>query len=160
MTASTSTILPTLTSEFTEAGYIVSGQEHIGGIRRQIIREKVVHATTTAATNLTQKIPANSVVRAVQLKTSAGVTLATGTHVSIGISGGDLDVYGIVAAAGINAANETYYNTAILVTPVAVASETTVAVSATNSGGSASGTFLGTVVVEITIDTYVGIADF
>lgn len=159
MTASTSTILPTLTSEFTEAGYIVSGQEHIGGIRRQIIREKVVHATTTAATNLTQKIPANSVVRAVQMKTSAGVTLTTGTHVSIGISG-DLDVYGIVAAAGINAANETYYNTAILVTPVAVASETTVAVSATNSGGSASGTFLGTVVVEITIDTYVGIADF
>jgi len=148
---------PTPTAPFADNSDIPS-QEHGGGVVTRTIKETVT-AAAAGAVNLVNTLPANSRVVGTQIKTAAGVTLATGTHLSVGISGGDLDAFLIVAAASIDAANDSARGVAIN-TPVGVAAASTIAVTATNSGGSASGTWTGTIVVEVTYLDYRPIADF
>lgn len=123
-----------------------------------ILVDELTIASPAANGDFTVKIPPNTLVESLIVRTSGGITLATGTHVGVGISG-DPDLFAEIAAASLNEAGETVYVGTITTTPVFRAAETTIRVASTNGSGTAAGTLAGNVQIVVSGRRYVSVVE-
>ena len=100
--------------------------------------------------------PTNVFIDGLIIEADDGFAIATGTHLGVGISG-DLDLFDEIAAAGINAAGEVYYNATLPITPISRPAATTILLATTNGSAVAAGSGTGTLHVHVMGRRYRGI---
>lgn len=108
------------------------------------LTEEIVVGSGDTTEDLSVDIPARTVVTGVTIQSIDGVTIATGTHVALGISGGDIDAFCEIAVSGnLDTAFDQYTEMASAAGGVYVATASTPAITCTNGSGSQAGTFSG-----------------
>ena len=127
-------------------GGVINSEKHMGADKWRPFRlvEKVTLTAAQTAT-LTQAIPANAIIAAVQFKYNTAVVLSTATTVSLGITG-DPNAF-IESSTTVTINTET---TGVPLTTTFVTASTPVILTSTNGSGAAAGAFVsGTVTVQI-----------
>ncbi|MBL4864756.1 MAG: hypothetical protein JKY67_00080 [Pseudomonadales bacterium] len=143
-------------NKFAAGGEVKDLQAHASGVRTFEIRE-LVTLTAAQTVDISHKIPANSQITLISLKSSTGLSLATATHLSVGTAA-DPDAYLETALATLDAKNKAVITR--FATPEVIAAETTVALATTNGSGADAGTGTWVGSVHIIYNTYDGLQDF
>jgi len=107
--------------------------------------EEIVVESGDDTEDLTTKIPPRTTVTGAVIQAVDGATIATGTDIAIGVSGGDINAFCEIPVSGnLDTAYDQYTDTATAAGGVYVAAESTPAITCTDGSGSQDGTFSGT----------------
>lgn len=144
LTTTTNAILTCTAGAVTPAVALRFGASITEGAEIKVIDEEVVFTTAVAEKNLTNVIPANSIILMAQMNLKTTITATTAVKVGLGTASGDPDLYGITADLVKNTKSDK------IPAAYAVVTSTQLAVTACATGGTAAGTLdTGTVRVRV-----------
>jgi hypothetical protein len=144
LTNTTNAVLTCTAGDVTPAVALRFGASATEGAEIKVIDEDVVFTTGVAEKNLTNVIPANSIILMAQINLETTITATTAVKVGLGTASGDPDLYGITADLVKNTKSDK------IPAAYAVVTSTQLAVTACATGGTAAGTLNdGTVRVRV-----------